>query len=234
MKRTRMRRSAKAHERQVREAAGKLRYFDFGWDEKSIVSYGVPFNSPEGARLLVPLGPNPRCRIFFWQAQPGGSIKIGHGPRGDTKLLTSMRGTTRARSPILSVISSDVRSEAQVHRRFARLLTDPDESLYAPDQELLATIAAEATSWAPRAKRSCITASCERCEKDFDSPIDCRDRYCPRCQKLIKASLATSGYLQPLARPTWIKPDNYRSDFSERKGDPNPWQENAIKELEDG
>lgn len=39
-----------------------------------------------------------------------------------------------------------------------------------------------------------------------------------------------TGYLTPMPRATRIKPENHGAG---REGDPSPWNENAVRALED-
>ena len=66
---------------------------------------------------------------------------------------------------------------------------------------------------------------CERCPSEAVR----KERFCPKCRKLVLEALRNSNYLTP--RPY----TPYRSGFKRQaaEGDPSPWNENAVRALED-
>lgn len=67
---------------------------------------------------------------------------------------------------------------------------------------------------------------CERCHNREKSP---GKRFCRGCCKALLAEMKETGYLTP--RPeTEHRTDDARQA---REFEPNPWQENAIRDLEE-
>lgn len=68
---------------------------------------------------------------------------------------------------------------------------------------------------------------CERCGREWAVR---GNRFCSGCRKVVLQELENAGYLtKRIGKPT------YRDrDKREELDYPNPWQENAVRALEDG
>lgn len=70
--------------------------------------------------------------------------------------------------------------------------------------------------------------TCERCQSLFESKGG--DKFCKDCRKAVLAELKDAGYLTLKPWATAVKADNR----GQRDLEPSPWQENAVRSLEDG
>jgi hypothetical protein len=132
----------------------------------------------------------------------------------------------------LAVIpDTDTDVEAAIRLRFAHL---SDGEVFRAEPELLNYIDANSVRWEPTVKyRRSKTGSpseerqCERCNVTYRTAE--RYRFCPKCQSAIRDELWAAGYLKTVPKQA---PWGY-SDTG-RVTEPDPWQENAVKAMEDG
>lgn len=67
---------------------------------------------------------------------------------------------------------------------------------------------------------------CEECRADSEPG----ERYCKRCRKVVLAQLDAAGYLTP---KVWTRPYREPDKRAATTGDPDPWQEDAIRAMEE-
>jgi uncharacterized Zn finger protein (UPF0148 family) len=83
-----------------------------------------------------------------------------------------------------------------------------------------------------RTKKVCKTKNCPRCGAVFYTANG--DKYCDECEKVVKAELKASGFLQKTAGPCGLWGRRARSEDQRQAYDKesSPWSENAVRALE--
>jgi hypothetical protein len=164
------------------------------------------------------------------------SDPIGATDYTDDRNLKRLRGSGDSRSHLLAIIDyANTGREKQVRQRFDHLQIAGRCDKYEPAEELRRFINDHATPWEPEPKVRKPKSPprrirvCDACGFEF-STVD--ERYCLECRKGVRSHLNQVGYLQNVPRKTFIHPDNYNA-WREERGDPSPWGENAVKDLEE-
>lgn len=75
-----------------------------------------------------------------------------------------------------------------------------------------------------------VVRACEQCQ---EAPRVQGERYCPKCKRAVLSRLhASTQWRAFYAPPVMMKP-RAPDMREEQQNTPNPWQENAVRELED-
>lgn len=71
--------------------------------------------------------------------------------------------------------------------------------------------------------------TCERCRLDI--PIK-NERYCKPCRKIVIQEMKDAGYLRGVYSRVGCRAGTTEDIHQTKRGDENPWQSNAIKDME--